>query len=55
MPITFEDVTAEISPPPAAAPPSPAAAPTTSPDAVADEVRQALRLQAERLARLSAD
>ncbi|WP_194659044.1 hypothetical protein [Pseudorhodoferax aquiterrae] len=51
MAVTFEEVSAEISPPPPAEAPAPAAA---APDgaALAAQIEQTLRLRAEREARL---
>lgn len=54
MPITFDEITAEIDRQPAQAPPTPA--PVASPDAdLGEQLSKALQLRAERLARLSAD
>jgi len=55
MPITFEDVSASIDAPPPAADAAPQAAPQTPGDELALRIEQTLRLQAERLARLSTD
>jgi len=58
MPITFEEVTAQVQPPAAEAPPPAAPAASAAPaggDALAAQLAPALRLLAERQARLSAD
>jgi hypothetical protein len=55
MPITFEDVSASIEAPPPAADAAPQAPPRQPDDELPLRLEQALRLRAERLARLSAD
>lgn len=52
MPITFDEVTAEVAPPPAAAD-TRAAAPAAASEPLHEQLETELRLRAERLARLS--
>ena len=52
MPITFDEVTAEVAPPPAAQPPG-AAAPAAAAESLHDQLATELRLLAERGARLA--
>nr|WP_186329917.1 hypothetical protein [Variovorax boronicumulans] len=51
MAVTFEEVSAEISPPPPPEAPAPAAAATDS-AALAEQIEQTLRVRAERETRL---
>ena len=55
MPITFEDVSASIDAPPPTADAAPQAPPRAPDDELSLRIEQALRLRAERLARLSTD
>lgn len=52
MPITFDEVTAEVAPPPAAQQAG-AAPPAAAPESLHDQLANELRLLAERGARLS--
>lgn len=52
MPITFDEITTEIAPPPAAEAPA-TAAPAAAPEPLHDQLGNELRLLAERVARLS--
>lgn len=55
MPITFEDISARIDAPPPAADALPQEPPRLPDDELPLRIEQALRLRAERLARLSTD
>lgn len=56
MPITFEEVTAEVAPEPSVAAPTPEAqGANAAPDELSEKVQALLLLRAERLQRIAAD